>query len=171
MASVVEILARLKADSSQFIAEMAKASAATQSLDKAANKTSSILGGKLKFGLFAAGAAAGAFAMKLGRDSVAAAMEAGAAHDRLARLLYTTNGATEEGVKILNQQAKALESLTVVTESNITTVQSQLATFDLHGSTIGQLTPAILDYVVAEKGAAASADLQIRMPSPQRSER
>ena len=158
MASVVEILARLKADSSQFVAEMNKANQATASLDKAATKTSGILGGKLKFGLFAAGAAAGAFAMKLGRDSVAAAMEAGAAHDRLARLLYTTNGATEEGVKILNQQAKALESLTVVTESNITTVQSQLATFDLHGSTIAQLTPAILDYVVAEKGAAASAD-------------
>ena len=158
MASVVEILARLKADSSQFVAEMAKANQATASLDKAATKTSSILGGKLKFGLFAAGAAAGAFAMKLGRDSVAAATQAGAAHDRLARLLYTTNGATEEGVKILNQQAKALESLTVVTESNITTVQSQLATFDLHGSTIAQLTPAILDYVVAEKGAAASAD-------------
>jgi hypothetical protein len=158
MASVVEILARLKADSSQFVAEMNKANQATASLDKAANKTSSILGGKLKLGLFAAGAAAGAFAIKLGRDSVGAAMEAGAAHDRLARLLYTTNGATEEGVKILNQQAKALENLTVVTESNITTVQSQLATFDLHGSTIAQLTPAILDYVVAEKGAAASAD-------------
>ena len=61
MASVVEILARLKADSSQFVAEMAKANQATASLDKAATKTSSILGGKLKFGLFAAGAAAGAF--------------------------------------------------------------------------------------------------------------
>ena len=158
MASVVEILARLKADSSQFVAEMHKANLATASLDKAANKTSGILQNKLKIGLIAAGAAAGAFALKLGRDSIAAATQAGAAHDRLARLLYTTNGATEEGVKILNQQAKALENLTVVTESNITTVQSQLATFDLHGSTIGQLTPAILDYVVAEKGAAASAD-------------
>jgi hypothetical protein len=158
VASVVEILARLKADSSQFITEMAKANQATQSLEKSATKTSGILQNKLRVGLFAAGAAAGAFALKLGRDSVAAAMEAGAAHDRLARLLYTTNGATEEGVKILNQQAKALEALTVVTESNITTVQSQLATFDLHGSTIAQLTPAILDYVVAEKGAAASAD-------------
>ena len=60
MASVVEILARLKADSSQFVAEMSKANQATASLDKAAHKTSSILGGKLKFGLFAAGAAAGA---------------------------------------------------------------------------------------------------------------
>jgi uncharacterized protein YukE/phosphotransferase system IIB component len=158
VASVVEILARLKADSSQFVAEMDKAAKATGRLDKAADKTGGILSGKLKVGLFAAAAAAGAMAIKLGRDSVGAAMEASAAHDRLARLLYTTNGATEEGVKILNQQAKALENLTVVTESNITTVQSQLATFDLHGSTIAQLTPAILDYVVAEKGAAASAD-------------
>jgi len=158
MASVVEILARLRADSSQFITEMAKAQRATEGLDKAANKTGSILSGKLKIGLFAAGAAAGAFAVKLGMESVRAAQQAGVAHDRLARLLITTNGATEEGIKILNQQAKALEAVTVVTESNITTVQSQLATFDLHGSTIARLTPAILDYVVAEKGAAASAD-------------
>jgi hypothetical protein len=35
--------------------------------------------------------------------------------------------------------------------------QSQLATFDLQISTIKTLTPAILDYVTAEKGATASA--------------
>jgi len=158
MASVVEILARLKADSSQFIAEMAKAQEATNRLEKSATKTSDILGKKLKVGLLAAGTAAGFFAGKLLRDSVRAATEAGAAQDRLARLLHNTNGANAEGIKILNQQAKALEASTVVTESNITTVQSQLATFDLHGRTIAELTPAILDYVVAEKGAAASAD-------------
>lgn len=40
----------------------------------------------------------------------------------------------------------------------IATTQSQLATFSLQTSTIEKLTPAILDYVVAEKGATASAD-------------
>lgn len=33
----------------------------------------------------------------------------------------------------------------------IATTQSQLATFNLQASTIERLTPAILDYVVAEK--------------------
>jgi hypothetical protein len=44
----------------------------------------------------------------------------------------------------------------VVTGGNITQTQSQLATFNLQVSTIEALTPAILDYVTAEKGATAS---------------
>lgn len=157
MASVVDILARLRADSSQFVAEMAKAGYAAQSLDKTASKTSGILGTKLKLGFLAATTAATLFAVKLGRDSVQAAQSSGAAQNRLRRLLLNTNGATEEGIAILNQHAKALERSTGVSKQNITTVQSQLATFDLHGGTIAKLTPAILDYVVAEKGANASA--------------
>jgi hypothetical protein len=51
-----------------------------------------------------------------------------------------------------------LQKLGVVNKENITQTQSQLATFNLQISTIEQLTPAILDYVTAEKGAAASAD-------------
>jgi hypothetical protein len=57
----------------------------------------------------------------------------------------------------LTDQADALERVGVVTAGSITQVQSQLATFDLSISTIKTLTPAILDYVTAEKGATASA--------------
>jgi hypothetical protein len=93
-----------------------------------------------------------------GKSAVKASLEAQAQQDRLGRLLKITNGATAEQVDILNQQATSLERIGVVTAGNVTQVQSQLATFDLSISTIKTLTPAILDYVVAEKGATASAE-------------
>jgi hypothetical protein len=104
-----------------------------------------------------AGAASAAFAVKLGVDSVKAAIRAQGEQQRLNQILLTTNGATAEQVKILNAQAEALEKVGVVSAGNISVVQSQLATFDLQFSSIQALTPAILDYVTAEKGATASA--------------
>ena len=92
------------------------------------------------------------------RSAIQASLEAQAQQQRLAALLKVTNGATLDQVQVLNDQASALERIGVVTGGNITQVQSQLATFDLQISTIKALTPAILDYVVAEKGAAASAE-------------
>ena len=103
------------------------------------------------------GALAG-FAIKLGRDSVKAAQDAGAAQFRLTSLLLTASGATMEQVKYLNAQSDALSKVTVVSKENVQVVQSQLATFNLHTDAIAKLTPAILDYVTAEKGAAAGSD-------------
>jgi hypothetical protein len=65
-------------------------------------------------------------------------------------------GATTQEIALLNDQAKALERIGVVSGGNITQTQSQLATFNLQVKTIEALTPAILDYVTAEKGATAS---------------
>lgn len=141
-----------------FIASAKAASASLNGLNTSAMKTSSgmdVLGGAMK--KLAAGALA-TYIVKLGRDSVKAAQVAGAAQNRLRMLLLATGGATEEQIAILNQQAAALENMTVVSKDNITVVQSQLATFDLGSKAIATMTPAILDYVVAEKGAAASAD-------------
>ena len=86
------------------------------------------------------------------------AIEAEAATSRLRQILLTTGGATEKGVEALLKQASALEKVGVASRESIVTVQSQLATFDLQGETISQLTPVILDYVLAEKGASASTD-------------
>tara|TARA_R110000868_G_scaffold5007_5_gene31017 strand:+ start:288 stop:2012 length:1725 start_codon:yes stop_codon:yes gene_type:complete len=91
------------------------------------------------------------------RASVKASLEASAQQDRLAKLLTVTNGATQSQIAVLTDQADALQRVGVVTKNSITQVQSQLATFDLSISTIKTLTPAILDYVTAEKGATASA--------------
>jgi hypothetical protein len=89
--------------------------------------------------------------------SIKASLENSAQQDRLAKLLQVTNGATQAQIALLTDQANALERVGVVTAGSITQIQSQLATFDLSISTIKTLTPAILDYVTAEKGAAATA--------------
>jgi hypothetical protein len=96
--------------------------------------------------------------LAFGKASVKAALEAQAQQERLANLVKVTVGATDSQVQALNEQANALERIGVVSGGNITQTQSQLATFNLQIDTIKTLTPAILDYVTAEKGAAASAD-------------
>ncbi len=37
-------------------------------------------------------------------------------------------------------------------------MQAQLATFDLQYDTISKLTPALTDYIIAEKGANATTE-------------
>jgi hypothetical protein len=86
------------------------------------------------------------------------AIEAEAATSRLRQILLTTGGATEQGVEALLKQASALEKVGIASKESIVTTQAQLATFDLQGETISKLTPAILDYVLAEKGASATTD-------------
>jgi hypothetical protein len=108
------------------------------------------------FGL--AAVASAAFAIKIGKDSIMAAITAQAEQSRLNQILMTTGAATAEQIKALNAQAEALEAVGVVSAGNVKVTQSQLATFDLQATTIKTLTPAILDYVTAEKGATASAD-------------
>jgi hypothetical protein len=104
------------------------------------------------------GIALGGMAAKIIVDGTKAAIEAEAAQTRLQKILLNTAGATEQQIESLNKQAKALEQVGVVSAGTTTIVQSQLATFDLSASVIEKLTPAILDYVVAEKGATASTD-------------
>jgi hypothetical protein len=109
---------------------------------------------------------AGAFGIAFGtravvnfaKVSLKAFQESEAQQQRLARLLEVTNDASAAQIAILTRQADALEQLGVVSAGSISQVQSQLATFDLQILTINKLTPAILDYVTAEKGAAATAD-------------
>jgi|688.fasta_scaffold113160_2 hypothetical protein len=109
-----------------------------------------------------AGAAGLAFGtaqvIAFGKASVKAALDAQAQQERLANIVKVTVGASQLQIQSLNDQAASLEKIGVVNKENITQTQSQLATFNLQIDTIKQLTPAILDYVTAEKGAAASAD-------------
>jgi hypothetical protein len=119
--------------------------------DKLINSTKRLAG--------AAGLAFGtAQVIAFGKASIKAALEAQAQQERLANLVKVTVGASDAQIQSLNDQAAALQNIGVVNKENITQTQSQLATFNLQIDTIKQLTPAILDYVTAEKGAAASAD-------------
>ena len=103
----------------------------------------------------AAGFASGVALMT---SSVQAAIQAQAEQTRLATVLRTTVGASDQQIASLNLQAEALQRVGVVSAGTTSVVQSQLATFDLSVNTIRQLTPAILDYVTAEKGATASSE-------------
>ena len=94
--------------------------------------------------------------VNFGRLAVKASLDQQSEQNRLNKLLQVGVGATTQEIALLNEQTKALEKIGVVTGGNITQTQSQLATFNLQVSTIKTLTPAILDYVTAEKGATAS---------------
>ena len=104
-------------------------------------------------GTLAFGAIAGAMTV-----AVKEAMEAEAAQNRLTQILKTSRGATDEQVNALLRQANALEKVGVVAADSIVQAQAQLATFDLEAESIERLTPAILDYVVAERGASATTE-------------
>jgi len=90
--------------------------------------------------------------------SIKQAVEAESVQNRLYQLLKVTNKATKEQVDVLFDQADALEKTGVMSKDNVIMAQSQLATFDLQIDTIKQLTPAIMDYVVAEKGMNATTE-------------
>jgi hypothetical protein len=125
-----------------------EAETATQKLTKSAKNLAGALG--IAFGTRAI--------TNFARMSLKAFQESEAQQQRLTRLLEVTNDASAAQIAVLTRQANALEQLGVVSAGSITQVQSQLATFDLSILTINKLTPAILDYVTAEKGAAATAD-------------
>jgi hypothetical protein len=94
--------------------------------------------------------------VNFGRLAVKASLDQQAEQNRLNQLLKVGVNATTQEIALLNDQAKVLEKIGVVSGGNITQTQSQLATFNLQVSTIKALTPAILDYVTAEKGATAT---------------
>jgi hypothetical protein len=142
-------MADLKIDiASEFTGNKAfrQAETATDKLIKTTKRLAGALG--LAFGTQAL--------VNFGKLAVKASMDQQAEQNRLNQLLMVGVGATTQEIALLNKQAEALEKIGVVTGGNITQTQSQLATFNLQVSTIEALTPAILDYVTAEKGATAS---------------
>jgi hypothetical protein len=160
--TIPPVLVQLVADVTQLKAGLVQAQNSLKNLDDTVQQSGKAMTGfmdKIKQVGGAMGVAfGGAAVLTFLRSSVTEANAASAAQERLRQLLITTGGATNEYVDYLLEQASALEKVGVVSKANIVTAQSQLATFDLAGETIATLTPAILDYVTAEKGAAASSD-------------
>jgi hypothetical protein len=125
---------------------------------EASKSTSALEKNVKKLGVSLAAVFSARAIVNFGRAAVRASLQQQAEQDRLNQLLTVGVGATASQVAALNDQANALEKLGVVTAGNITQTQSQLATFNLQTSTIEKLTPAILDYVTAEKGATATTE-------------
>jgi len=163
MASTIPpILVQLQADISGLKKGLADAEKAIRGVDSNV-KTANVGVNKFtdtikKFGVIAGATFGTAQIVNFFRSAVAESTKAEAAQARLANLLMNTNGATQAQITALGQQARALEKVGVVSADNITVAQSQLATFDLTAASIATLTPAILNYVTAEKGAAATTD-------------
>jgi hypothetical protein len=156
------MLIKLQADVEGLKTGLAQAENAIKGVDKSVQTASTGMANfatKVKqIGASLGIAFAGTQVLQFGRDVIAQAQEAEAQQQRLYQLMKVGTGATDEQIASLNAQAEALEKVGVVTGGNITQTQSQLATFNLQTDTIKALTPAILDYVTAEKGATASAD-------------
>jgi hypothetical protein len=156
------MLIKLQADVEGLKTGLAQAENAIKGVDKtvqtASTGMSNFVGKVKQIGASLGIAFAGTQVLQFGRDVIQQAQEAEAQQQRLYQLMKVGTGATDEQIASLNAQAEALEKVGVVTGGNITQTQSQLATFNLQTETIKTLTPAILDYVTAEKGAAAGAD-------------
>lgn len=156
------ILVEIQADVASLKKGLADAQNALKGIDDSVEQTGSSMTRFMdrikQVGATLGIAFAGSQIISFFKESIVAANEASNAQERLATLLRNTNGGTEAQIQALLQQAEALEKVGVVSKDNIIVAQSQLATFDLTAKTINTLTPAILDYVTAEKGAAASAD-------------
>ena len=118
-------------------------------------------GAKAEFALKKAALPAAAALGALGiaaKGAIQEAIKSQSEQNRLTQILRTTTGATDDQIAVLGKQAAALQKVGVASAGNIQVAQAQLATFDLQISTIKQLTPALTDYVIAEKGATASAE-------------
>jgi hypothetical protein len=160
--TIPPILIKLAADVNDLKVGLTQAQNSLRGLDDNIKKSSNGMTnfvGKIKTVGAALGVAfAGSQVLNFLKASVADANAAGLAQDRLATLLRNTNGASEEQIKALIGQADAIEQVGVTTKEQVLVAQSQLATFDLTGATISKLTPAIVDYVQAEKMGAATSD-------------
>jgi phage-related tail protein len=102
-----------------------------------------------------AGVAFGALAM-YSKGAVQGAIDQETVQARLKNIIQTSTQATDAQVDALIRQADALEQTGVVSAGTINQLQGQLASFDLQYESIEKLTPALLDYVVAEKGLNAT---------------
>ena len=109
---------------------------------------------KFMMGIAAVGAATVAF----GVQSVKAYNDATEATTKLRTNLLNVKGATDEHVKSLEKQASQLQSVGVIEDDVIKAGMSQLATFNLQGSTIAKVTPKVADMVAQLKGYNATSE-------------
>lgn len=129
---------------------------ATQELEKISGRVKDLQPTFRKMAI-AGTAAFGALAIGI-RSSINEALKAEEQQIKLTQVLRTSTRATDDQIRSLLDQAAALEKVGVISKDAIVAGQAQLATFDLQAESIKALTPAILNYAAAEKGAGAGAE-------------
>lgn len=153
MANTRDLLVKINGDTSGLEKALGKAEQSSGGLGAAFKKAE---GGSFALlgGLTAAGIGATVFGAK-SMEAYNASVEASA---KLRTNLLNVKGATEDHVKALQDQAAQLQKVGVIEDDAIIAGQSQLATFNLQGSTIQKLTPKIADMVAQLKGHNATAE-------------
>ena len=153
MANTRDLLVKINGDTSGLEKALGKAEKSSGGLGAAFKKAE---GGSFALlgGLTAAAAGAAVFGAK-SMEAYNASVEAST---KLRTNLLNVKGATEEHVQALQKQAAQLQKIGVIEDDAIIAGQSQLATFNLQGSTIEKLTPKIADMVAQLKGHNATAE-------------
>ena len=163
--TVGELVYKISGDMDNLKTELKKAETEINNLKSAMEKTSDasegvnkkLAGAATAFKAFFAG-----FAIKqvidFGAAAVKSASEQLEQQTKLAQVLRTSRNATDEQIQSLIEQANALEQIGVISKDVTIAAQAQLATYDLSTDAIKTLTPALLDYLAAEKGANATKE-------------
>lgn len=153
MANTRDLMVKINGDTSGLEKALGKAESSSGGLGAAFKKAE---GGS--FALLGGLTAAAAGAVVFGAKSMEAYNASVEASTKLRTNLLNVKGATEDHVKALQDQAAQLQRVGVIEDDAIIAGQSQLATFNLQGSTIQKLTPKIADMVAQLKGHNATAE-------------
>lgn len=161
--TVGELVYKISGDMDNLKTELKKSEAELNKLKNAMEKTTETSEKTTKgfktLGLAVTGFIAGFIVSRIksiADQSLALATDRLEQETKLAQILRVSTNATDQQILSLKNQAEALEQVGVVGKDVITSAQAQLATFDLQAESIESLTPSLLNYLVAEKGANAT---------------
>ena len=163
--TVGELIYKISGDMDNLKTELAKAETEIGklrgSMDQAGASSDS-MSGMLSKAATVVKTFAAAFIVKqiidFGRAAVDMASQQLEQQTKLYQVMRTSQNATDDQIKSLIDQANALEQVGVISKDVTIAAQAQLATYDLSTDSIKQLTPSLLDYLAAEKGANATAE-------------
>jgi hypothetical protein len=154
---IKKIMTTASSEIKLIISAKDEASKTLEKIGGSASKFGSAIGTVAKMagaGLIALTGATTAF----GVASVKAYGQYATIQKQLEVVLGNTKNASKEQVKALFDEAKALEKLGVVNDNTILSFQARLSQYDYGIDTIRKITPAIMDMMVAEKGANATME-------------
>jgi len=163
--TVGELVYKISGDMDNLKTELKKAETEITNLKSAMEKTSTSTEGiskKLTTAATALKTFFAGFAIKqvidFGREAVKQASEQLEQQTKLASVLRTSRNATDEQIASVVQLANEMENVGVISKDVTIAAQAQLATYDLSTDAIKTLTPALLDYLAAERGMNATKD-------------
>lgn len=163
--TVGELVYKISGDMENLQTELKKSEAEISKL-KDAMEQSTTTSGKMNKSFETAGKVVktfiAAFAVKevinFGKEAVAQAQALIEQQTKLAQVLRVSQNATDAQIDSMIKYADELEKVGIIDKESILAAEAQLATYDLSTDSIKTLTPALLDYLAAEKGSNATKE-------------